>query len=66
MLGEGLLCADCHSSSHGTKLATRTANRSYERLVSFRGTGTWAWKDAQRQTRTCSNLGCHGTEEYTP
>jgi predicted CXXCH cytochrome family protein len=52
------LCAACHSSSHATKSAANAGNRSYQRLVSFSGSGTW-----NQGARSCS-VSCHGSESY--
>ena len=63
-LGKGLICAECHSNSHGNRLAGYSTNRTYSRLVSYSsnvlGTGgagsqpTWTLG-----SKSCSAV-CHG------
>ncbi len=61
-VGEGLLCAECHSNSHGTRLAGYSGNRTYGRLVSFGPTITGPTTGSQpawNGSSSCS-LRCHG------
>jgi predicted CXXCH cytochrome family protein len=60
MVTEHAACVDCHSDTHGTKLASVAGNTNYTRLVSFGPavTGTRTWNT----TATGGNctLTCHG------
>ncbi len=63
-MGKGTLCAECHSTTHGNRLAPWASNRTYSRLVSFsanvKGTGGAATEPAWTlSTRRCT-LSCHG------
>lgn len=64
-LGKGMICAECHSNTHGTRLAAYTANRTYARLVSFApnvlGTGgAGSQPTFTLGSKSCA-LSCHGT-----